>query len=66
MTEDEMKKTTCHRTLAAIPTADGSPPWFSPACCLGSQCSAWRWVVRKTDAGFMDPPHGYCGIAGPP
>lgn len=51
MTEQEAKKTTCHKTLVPVASADGSAPWFSPQGCIGSACSAWRWLPRERYRG---------------
>ncbi len=59
MTEQEAKKTTCHKTLVPVASADGSAPWFSPQACIGSACMAWRW-------GDYEQTEGYCGLAGRP
>lgn len=72
MTEDEMKTKTCYRTLGPVASADGSAPWFSPQACVGSQCSAWRWVDKAGTDEAGQPNYyagrwqGYCGPAGKP
>lgn len=38
------------------------------ALCIASDCMAWRWKKSKQDnlGTWMDPTHGYCGLAGAP
>ena len=55
MTEQEAKTKTCLMTLGPVASADGSAPWHSPSCCIGSACMGWR----DTDREFrMSRPHG--------
>lgn len=41
------------------------------ACCIGSECMAWRWIpdelvafVAGSKTIVSEGQHGYCGLAG--
>ncbi len=76
MTEDEARKTWCHRTVRLV-LVEGLDP---KCCCIASSCMAWRWNFERTDqneaqaAAFPSAKPttyhrletGYCGLAGRP
>lgn len=40
----------------------------APACCIASDCAAWRWEYPTNDpeARYTDEARGFCGLAGRP
>lgn len=52
MTEKEADNIICYRTIAPISSIDGGTN-YAPMTCLGSKCSAWRWVSELNPQPFM-------------
>ena len=65
MTEDEAKTKWCPhvRFTSNDERMYDNRPSRHPdtACCIASDCMAWRWVNPHSEA-----PDGYCGLAGRP
>jgi hypothetical protein len=74
MTEEELKATTCHKTMVPLINAIGAP-----APCIGSACSAFRvrraakilLAIKVTDQGnerdeMATAEEAWCGLAGNP
>lgn len=69
MTEDDMKKLICHRTIKYAQNGNGLIGNAVGATCIGCFCSAYRHkrvVINDGRGGLSTEVHSYCADLGEP